>query len=138
MNRLLLSLALLIHCGCHQSPTAPFLPCAKTFSIVSGSNQTAEPRTILAAPLVVRSGTPNPSMFCTGLGGRIVWTVETGGGSISPDYTPPLEGFTARWTLGPQPGVQTVKATASWIYEQDPVLSVTFSAVAETPKQAGR
>ncbi len=121
-----------VACG---SPTAPFFDCPKVFSIVSGNNQRAAAGTTLTSLLEVSSAVSpgRESMFCTALGPQIVWSVETGGGSIVAVSDGPRPGSTAVWTLGPTPGVQAVRAT--WTNTgENAVRFVLFSAVAESPQ----
>ncbi|HEX6164882.1 MAG TPA: hypothetical protein VFZ31_16055 [Vicinamibacterales bacterium] len=122
--------------GC-QSPTAPFtVKCPSVLTIVAGDNQRAAMSTALPTALEVHA-TVSPahrSMFCAGFVFNIAWSVESGGGSVVPD---PLSGtiqtnYTARWTLGPAPGPQTVRATVR-DSEESPA-TVVFRAVAE-PQQ---
>lgn len=83
-----------------------------TIRIVSGDGQTGEAGSALPAQLVVQvlDGAGNP------VGGAMVaWSVQSGGGSVSPASGPTdTEGRAATaWTLGPSAGTQRVQASSS-------------------------
>jgi hypothetical protein len=90
---------------------------------VSGNDQSASAGTELAEPLVVRlvdvagNGVPNRA---------VSWIVATGGGEVaSTTSTTDSQGeATARWTLGPNPGSNTLNAVVSGVG------FVTFTATA--------
>lgn len=98
--------------------------------LVSGDEQSAEPGGELPDPLVVRlvdelgNGIP---------AGAVAWVVGSGGGTVSPPTaaTDSAGLASARLTLGPTPGIQTVNAVVSGL----PV--VTFSASATGGGPAG-
>jgi Big-like domain-containing protein len=88
---------------------------------ISGDDQSAEPGTELPDPLVVRLLDQDGN----GMGDRAVtWIVGVGGGSTAPTTTETdAEGFaSARWTLGPSAGSNTLNAVVSG------VAVVTFTA----------
>jgi hypothetical protein len=62
-------------------------------------------------------------------GTAVVWSVQTGGGSVSPTNTTtsPLGVAKAAWTLGPALGGQTLRAAAGL------TLATTFTATAQFP-----
>jgi hypothetical protein len=81
---------------------------------VSGNDQTARVGTELRNPLVVRLVDDAGN----GVAGRAVsWIVATGGGEVaSTTSTTDSEGeATARWTLGPNPGSNTLNAVVSGV-----------------------
>jgi hypothetical protein len=88
---------------------------------VSGDNQAATAGTPLPQPLIValQDGAGNPVN-----GGTIVFTVKTGGGSVSATTAFTSGRYQAQWTLGAA-GPQTVTASAAGTN-----LLVTFSATA--------
>jgi hypothetical protein len=102
--------------------------------VVSGDNQTAAPGAALPEPLVVRFGVDAPSMFCTGLGARIEWSVVSGGGTVTGTQSAVGPSHSARWVLGPEPGEQNVRAT--WVNAPNTRvgLQVSFRAFAKLPE----
>jgi hypothetical protein len=82
--------------------------------LVSGDDQTGPPGTELQEPLVVRlldeagNGIPDRA---------VSWVVATGGGSVSSGNTnTDAEGrASTRWTLGPNPGPNTLNAVVSGV-----------------------
>ena len=80
--------------------------------IVSGNGQSGEAGTALDAQLVVQvlDDADNPVS-----GAAVSWSIESGGGSISPASGPTdAQGrAAAAWTLGPATGTQRVRATAA-------------------------
>lgn len=105
-------LAVAFVAACRSSET-PIPRTPTTLAIVSGSNQTGDLATALAAPLVVRA-LDAAGRAVSGV--AIAWTV-TGGGSVSPvATTTDAQGqASATWTLGATPGTQTATATSSAI-----------------------
>ncbi len=97
----------------------------------SGDGQTAAPGTLLRTGLRVRvvtvSGIPVPGVPLT-------WTVSSGGGSLdATESRSSLSGYSVRrWTLGPQPGAQTVTVSTPGA---EPVV---FTATATGGEQPGR
>ncbi|MFH1763168.1 MAG: hypothetical protein ABIF09_03150 [Gemmatimonadota bacterium] len=96
--------------------------------IVEGDGQEAEVATHLAGLLVVQvtgvDGLPRSGV-------RIEWIASEGGGSIEPDAVLSDEGglASARWTLGPEPGTQSVIANARGT-------TTSFRALATPPPPA--
>jgi hypothetical protein len=90
---------------------------------ISGDGQSAEPGAELPKPLVVRlvdehgNGMPNSA---------VTWVIGMGGGSVSPGTGQTDEDglASARWTLGPAEGINTLNAVVSGVDV------VTFSATA--------
>jgi hypothetical protein len=81
---------------------------------VSGNDQSAEPGSALAQPLVVRLLDRNGN----GVPGRAVtWVVGAGGGSVSSSTSTTDAGGQAdtRWTLGSSPGSNTLNAVVSGV-----------------------
>jgi len=81
---------------------------------VSGNDQSARVGTELPEPLVVRL----TDAAGNGVPGRAVsWVVATGGGEVAPvTSTTDSQGeATARWTLGPEPGANTLNAVVSGV-----------------------
>jgi hypothetical protein len=92
--------------------------------LTSGDDQTAEPDTELANPLVVRLVDDAGD----GVSGRAVaWVVATGEGAADPPSSDTdANGFASTaWTLGPEIGVQTLNAVVSGVGV------VSFTATAE-------
>jgi adhesin/invasin len=87
---------------------------AASLVLISGSGQTGDPGTQLPEPLVVRlvdeSGNGIP-------GQAVTWIVATGGGVVDPGTSQTdAEGFaSARWTLGPSTGTNTLNAVVSGV-----------------------
>jgi hypothetical protein len=82
--------------------------------LISGSGQTAPPGSELPDPLVVRL----VDEAGNGISGQAVtWVVATGGGSVNPTTsTTDAEGFaSARWTLGPSNGANSLNAVVSGV-----------------------
>jgi hypothetical protein len=92
--------------------------------LTSGDEQTAEPGTALANPLIVRlvddagDGVP---------GRAVAWIVATGEGAATPASSDTdAEGYASTtWTLGPESGAQTLNAVVSGVGV------VSFTATAE-------
>jgi adhesin/invasin len=84
---------------------------ASEIRAVSGGGQTGQAGTSLASPLVVQvlDEGENPVS-----GVAVTWTVESGGGSVSPaSATTGADGqASSAWTLGPSIGAQRVEASA--------------------------
>ena len=91
--------------------------CPCTISLVSGEGQSGPAGGELAAPLVIRIIDSNDTPV---LSASVLWEVTAGGGELRADCTSrcPLgdtdpNGINqATWTLGPQPGTQTVRVTS--------------------------
>ena len=87
---------------------------ASSLVLVSGSGQSAGPGEQLDKPLVVRivdgAGNPIPSQ-------PVAWVIGDGGGAVSPETSLTNgEGIaTTEWTLGPNPGSNTLNAVASGV-----------------------
>jgi hypothetical protein len=87
---------------------------AASLVLISGNGQTGSPGEQLSQPLVVRivdeSGNGIPSQAVT-------WIVATGGGAVDPSTSfADGEGFAStQWTLGPNPGTNTLSAVASGV-----------------------
>jgi hypothetical protein len=87
---------------------------AASLVLISGDDQTGEPGDELPQPLVVRlvdeagNGIPDRA---------VTWLVTTGGGSVTPGTgnTDPDGLASARWTLGPERGPNTVNAVVSGV-----------------------
>jgi subtilisin family serine protease len=96
--------------GCETA--LPVIGIPTHLAVVSGSDQTADVGAALADSLVVQAldGANHRLKNIT-----ISWTVATGGGSLSADssITDAAGQASVRWTLGPQPGAQSVTATAT-------------------------
>jgi hypothetical protein len=98
--------------------------------VVDGDRQVADTGARLAEPLIVRlldpSGNPIPDR-------TVLWIVKAGGGTVSPTTgMTDAQGFaSAEWTLGPNPGPNTVEA------QVPDVGSVTFGATATAPGEPG-
>jgi subtilisin family serine protease len=96
--------------GCETS--IPVIGIPTHLAMVSGSDQTADVGATLADPLVVQAldGANHQLKNIT-----IKWTVATGGGSLSADssITDATGQASVQWTLGPEPGAQSVTATAA-------------------------
>lgn len=103
---------------------------ASDLVLVSGDEQSADPGDELPAPLVVRlvdaEGNGVPA-------GAVTWVVGSGGGSVSATtVTTDAEGYaSARLTLGPSPGANSVSAVVSGL------AVVTFSSVANGGNNGG-
>jgi hypothetical protein len=85
---------------------------AASLVLVSGSDQSAAPGAELPDPLVVRLVDEEGN----GIGNQAVsWIIGVGGGSVSPttDQTDGEGLSSARWTLGPSQGLNTVTAVVS-------------------------
>ena len=84
---------------------------ASRIEVVSGNDQTVEAGRQLPADLVVRvtDASGNPVS-----GATVTWRVRSGGGSVAPgSSTTDASGqASARWTVGPQAGANTLEATA--------------------------
>ncbi len=112
--------------GCSTTPPGPDPDPDPVFTAtkVAGDNQTAAPlvelTTILRVSVVEAGNAPAP-------GRALTWTVATGGGTLSAvSATTNSSGEgTARWTLGPNAGVQTVTVAVAGV-----TLQLTFSATA--------
>jgi adhesin/invasin len=103
---------------------------AERLTRVSGNDQSATAGTELPAPLVVRL----TDAAGNGVPGRAVsWVVATGGGEVAPlTSTTDSQGeATARWTLGPEPGANTLNAVVSGVGV------VAFSATATSAGGGG-
>ena len=82
--------------------------------LVSGNDQSAQPGAVLPDPVVVRlvdeqgNGMPNRA---------VTWVIGTGGGSVSPTTgeTDAAGLASARWTLGPSAGSNTLNAVVSGV-----------------------
>jgi hypothetical protein len=99
---------------------------AATLVLVSGDGQTGAPGAQLADPLVVRLVDEEGN----GIAGRAVaWVPSTGDGAADPvSSDTDGDGFaSSRWTLGGDPGGQTLSAVVSGVG------FVTFSAAAAPP-----
>lgn len=111
-------------CG-SDGPTEPPPDTSRptTLVLVSGDGQRRGPGEILPSPLVVRVDDQFGNLMA---GVRVMFSVSTGGGSVSPGSA--LTGSDGRaqafWTLGPPEGEQTLEASATG------VTSVTFRATA--------
>ncbi len=91
--------------------------------LIDGNEQTGDPGTVLGSPIVVRVVDDEGN----GVAGRIVsWAISEGGGSTSPQRGATDDGgqAQAQWTLGPEPGPNTLSATV------EGVGSVIFTATA--------
>ncbi|HEX6408483.1 MAG TPA: Ig-like domain-containing protein [Gemmatimonadales bacterium] len=98
--------------------------------LVSGNNQSAAPKQELSQPLVVRLEDANGN----GVSQRAVtWVIGSGEGSVSATTSTTDDNGEARvrWTLGPNPGVNTLNAVVSGIG------FVSFRAVASSPGGSG-
>jgi hypothetical protein len=123
-----------IQCLDARSASGPTIHCPKVFSIASGNNQRGAPGSTLPASLEVNPTVPpsSESIFCHVLGATIQWSVQSGGGTIAPAADLLGRLTSAKWTLGPNPGSQTVRAT--WTDSgQDTAPSLVFTALAEGP-----
>ncbi len=98
-------------------------PAAAGLVLVSGDDQTARAGEELPGPLVVRLVDESGNGVQAG---SVTWETGTGGGSVSPTTTETDEDglASARLTLGPSPGPNTVRAMVSGLGP------VTFSAIA--------
>jgi hypothetical protein len=97
---------------------------AASLVLVSGDGQSAEPGAELPDQLVVRLVDEQGN----GMGNQAVsWVIGVGGGSVSPTTgQTDGEGFSsARWTLGPSQGLNTVNAVVSGLS----VVTFTASAI---------
>ena len=98
--------------------------------LVSGNNQAAAPNQELDQPLVVRLEDENGN----GVSHRAVtWVIGSGEGSVSATTSTTDDNGEARvrWTLGPNPGVNTLNAVVSGVG------FVSFRAVASSPGGSG-
>ena len=98
--------------------------------LVSGNNQSAAPNQELSQPLVVRLEDENGN----GVPRRAVtWVIGSGEGSVSATTSTTDDNGEARvrWTLGPNPGVNTLNAVVSGVG------FVSFRAVASSPGDTG-
>jgi PKD repeat protein len=87
---------------------------ASRVAIVSGNNQTAPAGTELGAPLVVEVLDANDNPI---VGADVTWVVGAGDGSVDPQ-TNETDGngrSSVRWTLGAEPGNNTVSAVVSGV-----------------------
>lgn len=78
-----------------------------TIEVVSGDAQTGSVGKALSAPVVVQVKTLRPAA-----GYYVSWKVVSGGGTVEFERTKSGSGgITSNiWTLGPEPGVQTLRA----------------------------
>ncbi len=92
----------------------------------SGNGQEAEPGQALSSPLVVRLVDEQGEGVS---GSAVAWVVATGGGRASPETTATdADGFAStEWTLGDEPGDNTLNAVVSGVG----VVSFTASAVSD-------
>jgi VCBS repeat-containing protein len=91
---------------------------AARVTIVSGNNQQAAPGTQLRDELVVEVLDENNNPI---VGRAVAWVVGTGGGSANPE-TSNTNGqgrASTRWTLGPNPGPNTLSAVVSGVGRAD-------------------
>lgn len=100
-------------CGGDDGVTVEDDPCDAAFiSLESGDDQLGRPGAPLADPVTVRlvdgTGAPLRQEGC-----GIAWTVLEGGGSVSSASSASANDGTAvaNWTLGPEEGVQSLRAT---------------------------
>lgn len=87
---------------------------ASDITLAQGNNQTAKVNSALPVQLVIRvTGANNMPIP----GQTVALIVTSGGGSLSPQsaVTNALGEVAVRWTLGPQPGLQTATATSGSI-----------------------
>jgi VCBS repeat-containing protein len=102
--------------------------------IVSGNNQEAAPGSPLPNPLVVEllDAENNPIV-----GRAVAWVVGTGGGSVAPETssTDDQGRASTRWTLGPNPGPNTLSAVVSDVGRAD--FTATTSRVATSTSIVG-
>lgn len=100
---------------------------AARVTVVSGNGQQALPGTTLPEPLVVQvlDADNNPIV-----GRAVAWVIGTGEGSVNPttSNTDDQGRASTQWTLGPQPGPNTVSAVVSGVGIG------AFNATATVPK----
>lgn len=99
-------------------------------SIVSGNNQSGQPGALLPQPLKIKLTGASAPALAKGFGGITVrWSVTCGGGTTATATTlTDVNGESEnRWTLGPAPGCNTVRAAVDGVGE------VTFNANATVP-----
>ena len=130
LNRILPLIAAASIIACDSPTTDPGPdPDLVSASIVAGNNQSAAPAALLGSAIRIRvvKGANTPVA-----GRAVTWTVATGGGTLTETSatTNAAGEATARWTLGPNPGVQTVKISVADIAGQ-----LTATATATTPGQ---
>jgi len=136
---LALALSVVAVAGC--SPAGPDwdvnCPTTRVLSIEAGNSQTGTAGATLPVRLGVSPRTPS-GFLCPGLSfpdAQVVWAVERGGGAVAP-VPPEIPGDTrqyAVWTLGPELGRQTVRAT--WTNSGAPTAPfVMFEATAVSPQ----
>jgi adhesin/invasin len=129
-------LAALNACGSDES-TGTFVQAAPTaLAVTAGNSQTGFVTGPLGNDLQVTLTDANGLAV---VGSPVVWTVKSGGGTLSVDsvttdtVTTDSYGVSSvRWTLGNTPGAQTVTAAAA----ASPTLSASFSATAVMPNFA--
>ena len=108
-------------------------------SVESGSGETAAAgATIRTVAVLVPNG--STQVIGNGQNALVKWTVTSGGGTVAVenDFTDLVGKTAAVWTLGPQPGLQTLTATVGtrsgpqleFVPSSDPQHTVTFTATA--------
>lgn len=114
--------------GCSRESEFIF-PCHFDLKLVSGNNQRGAPGTTL--PEVLEVQLTGGSFGCFPQSIAVGWAIESGGGTVTPETLPPGHTARAKWTLGPAPGTQTVRATWQNGAERP---SALFTAIAEAPR----
>lgn len=118
--------AMLLTGGLTDAATLVVQPAASAIAVVSGSGQSAIAGTPLAAPVVARVTAGDGG----GVSGVAVTFAPSGGGSAgTPSVLTDANGNAqTTWTLGANPGAQTLSATAAGV-----ATAASFTATATTP-----
>lgn len=116
--------ALSVAAACGSDTTEPEPDADPVIASASGNGQSAGVGEALADPIVVRVTQEGAPLSGT----SVSWSVTAGGGSVSPttSTTDASGNASTAWTLGPDPGANSLEASASGATGSP----VTFSATA--------